>query len=244
MSPLTALWTNWVTAGVWPIASGHTAQKISPILSAGLAAFLALVYFSPRLTREKMWGKFFDRKLILPLAVMGGLGSGLAIIMFVTGLKYTTPSNAAIIAQVEIIYSLLLARIFLGEKISRSKMLGAGLVIFGTGLVLFKERFSPRWTGDLIIAVTPWMFQVAHIFAKKLPADLPDYFVAAARSFFALIFLSFVSAGVLISGKFYFTPDYSTWLALAFWGFISCGWVMVLWYRAIRNMDLGKASII
>ena len=244
MSPLSALWTNWLITGTWPIVGKSALDLLSPVLLMWCGALLGSLYFAPYLTRHKAWSKLFDRKLMPGLAAVGILGTALPLTVILYALNYTTAVNASIVAEVEVVYSLIITAIFLGEKPCKRQLAGTALVLFGALLIAFKDRFSPHWKGDIIIMLAPISYQLSHTFAKKLPANLEPTFIAAGRLVFALLALTPLMAFMALSGKLHFVPEPNTlWLVL-FWGLINNGLNSHLWYMSIRYMDLSKATAI
>jgi drug/metabolite transporter (DMT)-like permease len=66
------------------------------------------------------------------------LGSYLALICWVAGMKYTKAGAAAILNQTSTIYVLLLASIFLKEPLTRRKIAASALAIAGIVLITYK----------------------------------------------------------------------------------------------------------
>jgi drug/metabolite transporter (DMT)-like permease len=64
------------------------------------------------------------------------LGSFLALILWIAGMKYSTASVAAILNQTSTIYILILASLFLGEAFTLRKVLAAGMAVGGIVLVI------------------------------------------------------------------------------------------------------------
>jgi len=64
------------------------------------------------------------------------LGSYLALILWIAGMKYTTAGNAGILNQTSTIYTLIFASIFLKEPFSRRKGLAAALSLLGIIFVM------------------------------------------------------------------------------------------------------------
>ena len=89
-----------------------------------------------------------------------------------------------------------------------------------------------------------WMFQVSHIFAKKLPANMDPAQIAAARALFALPALFLLIIYVAYTQGIIFKPAPALWWTLAFTAVINYFAGNTFWYFAIRHMDLGKATAI
>ena len=89
-----------------------------------------------------------------------------------------------------------------------------------------------------------WMFQLSHIFAKKLPADMDAQTIACVRALFALPALFFLIIYVAVTQGLQFMPACTLWLTLAFTAIVNYFIGNTFWYYAIRNMDLSKATAI
>lgn len=99
-----------------------------------LATLLPVALILPR--RRNRFSVFLPRpgwRYLLPGTV---LGSYLALIMWIGGMKFTEAGTAAILNQTSTVYILVLASIFLGEPFTRRKILAAGMAVGGVLLVL------------------------------------------------------------------------------------------------------------
>ncbi len=86
--------------------------------------------------RRRVWAVFRPRavwRYSLPGTVMG---SYLALLFWIAGMKYTRVGIAAILNQTSTIYILILATVVLHEPFTRRKALAAGLALGGVLLVL------------------------------------------------------------------------------------------------------------
>jgi len=111
-------------------------------------------------------------------------------------------------------------------------------------LIAFKERFTIRWTGDLIVLAVPLSYQVSHLFSKKLPKDLSHVFVASARTLFAALGILPVFALSSVTPVASFAPSFELLWIILVWGVALTALNNILWYKAILNMDLSKATAI
>ena len=92
-----------------------------------------------------------------------------------------------------------------------------------------------------MILLTPWMYQVSHVLAKRLPKDLDPVLISGTRNFFALFLLIPVSAWVLWhGGRWSWAPGALGLLAAQ--GLLTNALSLLLWYGAILRMDLAKAT--
>ncbi|MGD9642466.1 MAG: DMT family transporter [Elusimicrobiales bacterium] len=244
ITPLGAIWLTVCINSFMPVMGYLAAGRMSPPLFALCGSALGFACFLPWALRHDMFPVYFRRDLWPRLLAIGFFGSALPIAALVLALRYTTPANAAILGQVEAVYTVILSRLFLREKISLSQLFGTSLVLAGTLLIAFKERFTMRWTGDLIVLAVPLMYQISHLFSKKLPKDLDHVFVASARTLFATLGILPVFALGFFMPVASFEPSLELLGIVLVWGLVLTALNNVLWYKAILNMDLSKATAI
>lgn len=242
MGPLPALILDWVITAYWPLigASGMAYYSGALFATAGLVIGGAMML--PWLAARGRWRALLDPRSRGPLLAMGFF-SGLATVIFISALRFTTPANAAITAQIEVIYSALLSAWFLGERVSAKQAGASALVIAGTGLIMLHDASSPRWKGDLMILATPWMYQASHIFSKRLPKDLDPLALSGGRIAYGILtMLPFCAWSLAHGGRWSWSAPALG--ALALQGGLMSSVNFVLWYKAIRGMDLSKATAI
>lgn len=244
ITPLGAIWLTVCVNSFIPVLGFFAAGRMSPPLFALAGSALGFACFLPWALRHDMFRVYFRRDLWPRLLAIGFFGSALPIAALVLALRYTTPANAAILGQVEAVYTVILSRLFLREKISLSQLFGTSLVLAGTLLIAFKERFTMRWTGDLIVLAVPLMYQISHLFSKRLPKDLDHVFVASARTLFATLGILPVFALGFFMPVASFEPSLALLGIVLVWGLVLTALNNVLWYKAILNMDLSKATAI
>lgn len=245
LSPVQALWLAlFITAGS-PIAGKFSVGYMSPsfILLAGTLTTLAL--YAPWLTKHKMWGRLVDKDIRFRLSVMGLFGTALPFMLLLLALRWTTPSNSAILNQAESVYSLIFAFLFLRERPSLKQIVGTVMVVAGAVLILAVNGYTPMWKGDLIVIGTVWMFQVSHIAAKKLPADISVDFITAARGFYGFLWSAVLALAALPLGmEISFKPSAVSVAALFYIAVFVYTLRNKFWYQAIRNMPLAKATAV
>ncbi|MBI3564134.1 MAG: DMT family transporter, partial [Elusimicrobia bacterium] len=242
MLPYAALVADWVLTALWPLVgqAGLRHYAAVPFMCAGLVIGLACL--APFLAAGGRWRRLLARDAAPSLAAMGLL-SGAATLLYITALNYTTPVNAVIIAQIEVLYSALISARYLGERPSLKQALASLLVVAGTAMIVLRDLRSPHLKGDLIVLCTPWMYQASHVFSKKLPRDLDALTLSGGRVFYGLVMTAPVALWSWSRGAAW------SWEAPALRILLAQGVLMsslnfVLWYAAIRGMELSKATTI
>lgn len=209
-----------------------------------LSLALGFLTLLPFLLRGGRLARIFEPGLRGRLFVMGALGSGITSLLFLYAVKHTSAANAAIVCQIEVVYSALLAALVLRERINALQGAASALVLAGTALILGRDLGTPHWKGDLVLFFTPWMFQVSHILSKRLPREVDYVTIAAARMFYGGIILVPAAAWLWASGdgRAVFTP--ATLGIVAFQCVFLGSLNLTLWYVAIRNLELAKTTAV
>jgi drug/metabolite transporter (DMT)-like permease len=173
-----AVLATFIWSGNFIVARG-VAGKIPPVSLAffrWLTASLVLLPFSfkyLRTNREKIWQ---NRKLIIAAAVTGV--SLFNTFVYIAG-HYTSAINLALIGTTSSpVMSIILARIFLKEKIGFLKIAGMITCLAGILLLMSKGNWQNLLgftfsDGDGWVLLAAFWFAVYNILARKKPADLP-----------------------------------------------------------------------
>jgi drug/metabolite transporter (DMT)-like permease len=242
MTPFAALISDWILTALWPLIGKSGMAYFSGPLFATAGLVVGGLLLSPWFLAGGRWRVLISPRAGPSLLAMGFF-SGLATVIYISALAYTTPANAAIMAQIEVIYSALLSAYFLGERVSSKQAAASLLVIAGTGLIMLHDLTSPRWKGDLMILGTPWMYQVSHLFSKKLPKDLDSVSLSGGRIVYGIITMApFCLWSLSAGGKWSWEPPAMRILVVQ--GILMSSLNFILWYKAIRGMDLSKATTV
>ena len=234
MNPLAATWLCWAIIGLSPIAGKYAVGVISPVLLVFLGTLIGVLYFTPWITKNHKWGELLAKETRWKFLFIGTFGTALPFTISLLALHYTTPGNAAILQQSELLYSLLFAALFLKEYPTKSQLAGSALIVLGVAFILIKEHYTPRWTGDLLIVGSTWMLQAGSTLAKKLPAHLDYRLIGMARNLYAIPALLIIVAVLAWCDTLVLKPNLQMFSVLTYTGVLKYGLAMVLWYKAIR----------
>jgi drug/metabolite transporter (DMT)-like permease len=113
-------------------------------------------------------------RLVLTAFLMGGGNFGL---MFV-GLKYATPSTAAVVLQLGMPATLILSMIFLGERVRWRRGLGIALTFAGVLTVMWNPHGVALSGGLMLVAAATLMSAVGVILTKQIEGLRPITFQA------------------------------------------------------------------
>jgi drug/metabolite transporter (DMT)-like permease len=118
--------------GLIPNVSKPLLNSVNPLFFTGIVAFTPAILFTPVSIRAKE-NKKIKRRGYLVLLGSAIIGNLLGPYVYFIGVKETTASNAVLLANGEMVFTVLVASMFFGERLSRKG--GLALSILGIGLI-------------------------------------------------------------------------------------------------------------
>jgi drug/metabolite transporter (DMT)-like permease len=183
-----------------------------------------------------------DRKLIFLLSF---LAIPLNQFFFLFGMRYTIPSNAALLYATTPILVLLLSWLFLGERLTGRKVLGVIVGFVGVMIVIFERGVSASLeflVGNLLISVAVIAWGLYSVFGKRLIAR----YGAVRASSLTLIYgtVMFLPIGLWSTVTFpYASLTGSNWGEILYLGIITSVVSYFLWYFALGRIEAGKVAL-
>ena len=204
---------------------------------AGICAFVLLASVGEI---AALWVRGQRRALL----GIGTLGTAITFLLFFEGARRSTAVETALCLQIEPVYSLFLARIFLGHPLEPRRLAAVLAIVGGIALALNPEGFS-GWIGNALLLATPLGWQISHLIVLRgLPSVQPRT-LSAAR----YVYGGLVLAGVwFVSGGVARLPESSDLLRmlpiLAVQGAVLSFLGTLAWYAAIARLDLARCTAI
>ena len=244
------------TAGIISVFIATTAAGIN-IYLAKIISFinrflLTALMFSLSglilLTVNIVLGKITDalvqgRRHFLKFLWIGVIGTSIPMSMVFYGLALSPISNTFLL-QTEVIYSMILSRLLLKERISRQQILLSLLAFLGIFLITTEGRLKGISVGDILFLLAPFFFQCAHIVAKNLMRNISPIIVVMYRFLIGGVFLLAVLMlfglnPIEVIGKLSLHEN-MTIFCLG----INYALGNSFWYYGVKNINLSKATAI
>lgn len=176
---------------------------LSPtVFTATRAILIGIGFFIIVSFKNNFNYKKFKRVPWKSLLAIGFIGGGLAFLFYFTGIKLTTSGRAAFLHKTLPIYTIILAFLFLKERVVKKQILALILMLFGT-FILYSAKISPSelWIepsiGDFLIILATFLWGVENIIAKKVMIKGESNFVVTfSRMFFGAILLFGILLGL------------------------------------------------
>jgi len=160
--------------------------EVPPLFYAAARFAVVLAALFPFLrSRQRLSGR-----LLLAAFLMGAGNFGLLFV----GLKYSTPSAAGVVMQLNMPFTLLLSMAFLGERVRPVRQLGIFLAFAGVLMVMWDPHGFALSGGLVMVAGAAAMASVGVILTKQIEGVRPIVFQAwvGATSVLPLALLSVI----------------------------------------------------
>jgi len=189
-----------------------------------------------------------------PLAIPRSQWRRLALIAFFTitcwnllvvfGLRLIPSGRAAILAYTMPAWAIPLSVLFLGERMSRRKLLGLALGMGGIALLLVREvtSFTGAPLGALMVLGAACTWAIGTLLQKKYPVQAP---VAPLTAWLMLVGGAPIYVGALLFDDFSALRDVSLWPALAvtYNVLFSFAWAHWAWIKLATSVSVTTFSL-
>jgi O-acetylserine/cysteine efflux transporter len=204
---------------------------------AGVCAFAVLAL------RRELRALVARRELPALLAI-GALGTAFTFLLFFEGARRTSAIETALCLQIEPVYSLFLARLFLGHRLTPRRLGAVAVLVTGIALAMNPSDFS-GWVGNGLLLATPLGWQVSHLIVLRgLPKVEPRTLTGARYVYGGLL----LGAAWLASGGVARLPEPGELArllpVLALQGAVLSFVGTMIWYEAISRLDLARCTAI
>ena len=234
-----------IISGFSIIANKFFVVSIDPLLFTALRAFFIGIIFlaiSLYLTRSSK-GKKFKQTSWKNLLLIGIIGGGFAFWMFFAGLKMTLGVRAAFLHKTLPIYALILAFIFLKEKITKQQLIAMGIMLSGLVLMQIQSLSTEIRVGDFLVLGATFLWAIENVISKKAMINKEsNWVVTFSRMFFGSLVLFSI---IFLTGKtdllLALTSQQLIYIMVS--GFFLFLYVLT-WYWGLKHINLSKASTI
>ena len=222
---------------------------IPPLTVVSLRLLIASVFFLPLLVFTGRWRRITDGKTLLKLFGLSLFGAGLHYGFQTVGLQTTNASNASVYVATGPITILLLAVVFLGEKLNGRKVIGIVIAIAGVLVVMGSETLAGfsldgNLIGDILVFASIVMWACFTVLGKKLTDKLGALTVTATVSLIGATWMVPVGWFEIHRTAFSLTEITPTaWVAVIFLG-AACNFLAVLLYfTALQKTESQKVGV-
>jgi drug/metabolite transporter (DMT)-like permease len=228
---------NVTISALQPVITRYAALTIDPLLFCACSVMTAAVSASIMLICTGEISLLFDlryRRRLFAISMTGTVATALALIY---GLRKIDAIAGIILLETEPVYSLLLATIFLKERLSKCQLLATAVILAAIGFLFGVGHAVSPWYDALLVIITPFFWQSSHVLALNIMPPLTPRAITGARYVYAaialltiLLVLDHSSLSALIA------PDIL--LTVLFTGTFVYFMGSFTWYGAISRLSL------
>jgi drug/metabolite transporter (DMT)-like permease len=181
-------------------------------------------------------------------ALLGFVGVLVHQLLQVNGLRFTTATNTGWMVALIPVFTALLARLLLGERLPPPKLAGIALAFAGALVVASRGRIDrasfglPSHFGDLLVFLSAPNWAVFSVLSKPALRTRPAALVMTWVLLFGwAMLLPFFAAGRGWEDLGRLTT--TGWTALAFLGLLCSGVAYVFWYDSLGAADASHVAV-
>ena len=233
-----------IISGVTIVVNKFFVVNIDPLIfTATRALLIGIVFFLISLFVSKAGDKKFNKVSWKTLLTIGIIGGGIAFWLFFAGLKLTTAGRAAFLHKTLPIYALLLAFIFLKEKISKKHLFAMIIMLGGLFIMELSNITQGMRIGDLLVLGATILWAVENTISKKaMMNNESNWVVTFSRMFFGAIVL-FAIIFLMKKSDLLFSLTSQQIIYILISGGLLLLYVLT-WYWGLKHINLSKASTI
>jgi len=165
--------------------------------------------------------------------------------LFLYGMKFTIPSNAALLYATTPVVVLVFSHFFLGESLSRLKVTGVILGFLGVTIVIFERGLSASIeyvTGNLVIFAAVLAWALYTVYGRKMIVK----YGAIETSCLTLMggTMLFFPVGIVPALRFpYGTLTGANWMQILYLSIVTSVLSYLLWYFALGRIEAGRVAL-
>lgn len=242
----TILWGSYYPAARFIF--GKEADTADPFLLSfirfgfSVLFFLPFVCGSPKRRTELPRLLRKEWKMLLLLALSGVVIQG--VLVFIS-LKYTTAARGSLMANAAPVFTVLLAWLFLKEKITLKMLVGMLIGFAGISLAMFSKSqdiFSGMTAstllGDLLALLSGAAWAVYTVAGVRIVREYDSLTVTMINFFIGMCCMPFVM--LIFGSPFDFHLSARLWIGMAYMGVFTGGVAFCAWLAALRFVESSK----
>jgi drug/metabolite transporter (DMT)-like permease len=226
--------------------SAFTVAKV-PLLSVDPLALSAVVYTISGLALipfAKGSFRFHTKNEYLYLFAITGLGAAAAPVLLLYGLEQTSASDASILTNGEVIFTIILSSIFFGEKPrGRLGVFGVTLVIGGLFMATTDLQVSGTIiqfnAGNVMILASMFLWAIDNNLSRRLTRTVPPAKIAMVKSLLGGTILLGIAA-LLGMGSTITAIQLDLWLIIIGMSVSGFGGALLLFLKGIKTIGTVK----
>jgi len=226
--------------GAFPVITILSLTSITPLVSLGWSTLFAAGVFGALLTLRGKWADVWNPRAMKDILLTAFVLGFLYYILFFFGLQYTSAGNASIIALSELFFSYCFFHLFRKEYIPPVHLIGAVLMIFAAGVILYPNIHSFQ-IGDLLILGASLIAPFGNLLQRRARIEVSSESIMFVRSVVTTVAV-FCLACAFGTNPLSINFDGGIVWILLINGIFLFGFSKILWIEGIHRISVTKAN--
>ncbi len=208
----------------------------------------ASVLFIPILfVTERKWNVFsrIERQDYSRLFLVGLLNVPMNQLLYLHGVRYTTPANSALLYAMTPAMVFILTLVIHSERPSSRKIVGIAMAFIGAAIIMFERGAALRsehTVGNILIFIAVIAWSLFTMLGRPLVLKYGAVYVTAVNMMIGtLLYLPFGLFTTRVSDVTAIST--SSWLEIAYLAAIASVLNYILWYTALAKLETTKVAI-
>lgn len=233
-----------IASGTHIIGSSLTKQ-VHPSVALFFRSIVVCVVYGIFFLSFRKYVKKIEKKDYWVILIMGLFNIPLNQFLFLSSLERTSAPNVALAYALTPAFVLIIAAIFLKEKLRLLKTLGIIIAIAGTVIMISKEGFnfsSRTFQGDLLALTASLSWAIYTIIGKPISQKYGGVYANGLAMFTGTLLYQpiFLLHPVEIELA---SISILNWLQIFYIGAITSGAAYAIWYYALTKIEAGKVAV-
>lgn len=233
-----------IASGTHVVAKGITNNIPAEVVLLIRAIIASLVYVTWISIRHKRIIKI-EKSDLKYFVLLGLLNIPLNQFLFLKGISLTTAPNMALAYALTPAFVLVIAMMFLKERVTFAKIIGVVIAIGGAFVILMEAGLdfsSDGFKGDLMALMASLSWGLYTVVGKRISTKYGPIFTTGIAMVIGLIM--YLPMYFFMDIKFDFNTISSVnWIQLVYLGAITSGVAYALWYYALTKIQAGKIAV-
>ncbi|MFT4649966.1 MAG: O-acetylserine/cysteine efflux transporter [Polaribacter sp.] len=213
------------------------------VAKSGMSHFSPILLMALRFTLTAVCLMWFFRpplNLLKDLFWISLVSAAIQYSLTFTGVQGLDASTAALLVQLEVPFGLLLAYIFLGERVTLKQGIGILVAFVGVALILKEPKLSGSFVSALMVIGGAFTWAVGQIMIKKM-ATVGGFMLISGIAIFATPQL-FIASYLFESNQItqIQSAGWPAWSAVIYLGLIMTALGYGMWYRLLGLYSINQ----
>jgi len=233
-------------AGGTQVVAKWITTDVSPSLVLLLRSFFAALIFAIWILIYRKNFHRIEKKDILPFIILGLINIPGNQYIFLTSIKMTSPANVAFAYALTPVFVMLIARIFLKEKLNKFRTIGILIAISGTILIIFQNGIdisSQGFAGDILALTAALTWSVYTVFGRKYSLKYSPIYTTGLSMIIG--FILYIPIYLIFGVGLAPIANLSTpnWLELAYLAVFSSVVAYGIWYYVLSKKTASQVAV-